>query len=127
MPMQQTIRYQEYLVGVALVLGTGITVIPTAQARSVAIYEPLISQVNMPSDEGVPSELYHDIEGTVMSLDGNQVQLDLGNGQEKVYTVPEAVQRRYRLAPGSKIVLTVRDTDNDVVDVSLPDQPALEP
>lgn len=121
------VRYSEWLVGTVFIFGTAVTAIPAiAQTVSRSAQQPLISQVNIPSDEGVPSELYHDVEGIVVSLSGNQVQLDLGNNQEETYMVPEGVQRRYRMAPGSQIVLTVRDTDNDVVDVSLPGQPALD-
>ncbi|HEY9639642.1 MAG TPA: hypothetical protein V6C57_04120 [Coleofasciculaceae cyanobacterium] len=117
----QKIRYQACLLGVALVFGTVTAAIPAiAQTHSVSIPESLISQAPY-YDRGVPSELYHDVSGVVKSLNGDQVQLDLGNGQEKTYKVPKIVQERYHMAPGSTIVLTVRDTDNYVVDVSLPE------
>lgn len=123
----QTISYRECLAGVALVFGTVMTAIPAiAQTHSIFIHEPLISQVNEPADEGVPVERYYDVEGTIKELNGDRVQLVLDNGHERTYRVPESVQRRYRMAPGSKIVLTVRDIDNDVVDVGLPGQPALD-
>lgn len=123
----QIIFDQVCLAGAALVFGTVMTAVPAiAQTHPVSTHELLMSQVNEPADEGVPSELYHDVEGTVKSLNGDRVQLVLDNGQERTYRVPESVQRRYRMAPGSKVVLTVRDTDNDVVDVGLPGQPALD-
>lgn len=116
------------LLGAVLVLSAVATGFPAmAQTNILPVQEALISQVNRPYSDGIPSELYRDVEGTVVSLNGDQVTLKLGSGQESVYRIPESVQRRYRMAPGSEIVLTVRDTDNDVVDVGLPGQFALDP
>lgn len=119
---RQTIRSQGCMVGLVLFCGMTTAALPAlAQTNSGLMQRPLIGQINIPTDEGIPSELYRDVEGVIVSLNGDQVQLDLGAGLKKTYMVPEVVQRRYRMAPGGKIILTVRDTDNDVVDVSLPD------
>ncbi len=121
------IRFQVYWVGWMSILSMSTIAIPAiAQTDSSTNPAVLIGQVNVPSDVGLPSELYHDVEGTVESLNGDQVVLQLNDGQEKTYKIPEGVQRRYRMAPGSRIVLTVRNNDNDVVDVGLPGQQALD-
>jgi len=115
----QTIRHSKWLLAVTVGLGAMTAIPAIAQTHFTSINGSLISQVNQPYDQGVPSELYRDVSGVVVSLNGDQVVIESGNGQKQTYKIPVVVQRRYNLAPGSKITVTV-DASKSVVDVSSP-------
>ncbi|MCU0523613.1 MAG: hypothetical protein MUF72_02190 [Elainella sp. Prado103] len=68
----------------------------------------LLSQANVPPEEGIPQLSDEEVEGRITKIDGDRVELRLSNGELRTYTISEADQTRNRLTVGSEVVLSVR-------------------
>ena len=113
-------RHGKLLAGTAVALITCVGTIAPGFARPLdqATEGQLLSQVNQPEREGVPSANIETISGRIVSINGDQVQLRLANNETRTYTIPEDTQQENNLQPGTDVTLNVNRSTNTVVAVN---------
>ncbi|MFM7424213.1 MAG: hypothetical protein ACKO7W_04330 [Elainella sp.] len=76
--------------------------LPSSQTNS------LISQANVPSEEGVPQLGTEEVRGRITKIDGDQVTIRTSSGETKTYEISASEQESNQLTVGSEVLLTVR-------------------
>ncbi|HEY9699603.1 MAG TPA: hypothetical protein V6D10_20250 [Trichocoleus sp.] len=113
-------HHGKLLAGTAVALLTCVGTIAPAFARplSQANEGQLLSQVNRPEREGVPTANVETVSGRVVGISGDQVQLRLSNNETRTYTIPQESQQQYNLQTGSDVTLSVTRGTNTVVAIN---------
>lgn len=113
-------RHGKLVAGTAVALITCVGTIAPGFARPLdqATEGQLLSQVNQPEREGVPSANIETISGRIVGINGDQVQLRLSNNETRTYTIPQETQQQNNLQPGTDVTLNVNRSTNTVVAVN---------
>jgi hypothetical protein len=76
--------------------------LPSGQTNS------LISQANVPSEEGVPQLTTEEVRGRITKIDGDMVTIRTSTGETKTYEISQSEREKNQMAVGSEVMLTVR-------------------
>ncbi len=68
----------------------------------------LISQANVPSEEGVPQLSTEEVRGRITKIDGDMVTIRTSTGETKTYEISQSEREKNQMAVGSEVMLTVR-------------------
>lgn len=99
-----------------LLAGAAVTLVACLAAAHPGVARPLaqqndgalLSQVNVPEEEGVPQLNTEEVSGRITKIEGDKVELRLSSGELRTYDIPATDQERNGLEVGSNVVLTVR-------------------
>nr|RNJ69718.1 MAG: hypothetical protein EDM05_07525 [Leptolyngbya sp. IPPAS B-1204] len=81
--------------------------VTNSQVTSQDIAQLDVSQVNRPPEEGVPPRPTDSVRGTITSIQGDRVTIELENGETRTYSIAAENENRDGLEVGNQVVLTV--------------------
>lgn len=98
---------RQFMAGAVTLLMAGFAIVQPSQSYPVPS-ESLLSQVNVPPEEGVPQLTSEEVQGRITRIQGDRVEMQLSNGETRTYTISADDQTRNQLRVGSDVVLSVR-------------------
>lgn len=98
---------RQLMAGAVTLLVSGFAIAQPVRSYPVPS-ESLLSQVNVPEQEGIPQLSNEEVRGRVTRIDGDALELRLSNGEVRTYNISAYEEERNDLRVGSDVVLTVR-------------------